>query len=163
ITQRQPDALLPTSWAAMVRDNEVSHDGWYWANPDFPPNGNPPILTPFAVTTKDFFGPPPITEDPTWYPTGTIFEPLADGSTKKPDVVYPYSMYGEACLNCHSSAAGRSTFASLDNILRDGLHYKFFAATESSSSQLLLGLSRPLHSGEPSGLSATSSSGYVNP
>jgi hypothetical protein len=154
----------------VVRGNEASYDGWYWPNPDvvlgLPPNGNPPLFTPFAVTTKDFFGPPPIKEDPTWYPTGVLFEPLADGSTKKSNVVFPNNSFGSGyCLNCHASAAKFSTFVSLDNIVSSGLHYKFFASTDPSASpsQLILGASKALHSGETASLSATSSSGYINP
>ncbi len=170
VTQPQPDALLPLFWSVMVRANEASYDGWYWPNPDvvfgFPPNGNPPLFTPFAVTTKDFFGPPPIKEDPTWYPTGTLFEPLADGSTKKSDIVFPNNSFGSGyCLNCHASAAKFSTFVSLENIVSSGLHYKFFPATDPSapSAQVLLDASKALHSGQTASLSTTSSSGYVNP
>jgi hypothetical protein len=101
-----------------------------------------------AVTDKDFFGAGgPLTRDPTWYPTGDLFQPLPNGTKKKADVVYPYNMYGAYCLNCHASAVSESTYSSLNNILTTGLQYKFFPSDSPKS--MLLTFSRTFHTGHP--------------
>ena len=165
------------SWAVMVKASKASQDGWYWSSPNKTPLGNPPLLDRSAVTDKDFFGSGgPFTRDPIWYPTGDLFQPLANGAKKKPDIAYPYNMYGAYCLNCHASAVSESTYSSLDNILTAGLRYKFFPSTSPKS--MLLTFSRTFHTGhsdlnaffleleksaKPKNLKANTPSGYVNP
>lgn len=164
------------SWAVMVKASQVSRDGWYWSSPNKTPLGNPPILDKSAVTVPDFFGSGPVQRNPTWYPTGDLFQPLADGTTKQADVVYPYNMYGAYCVNCHATAQSESTYASLDNLLTDGIQYKFFPSASPKS--MLLTFSRTFHSGyaDPRTLFAAlkksealkspalkASAGYVNP
>ncbi len=134
------------SWAVMVKASKESLDGWYWSSPNLSPLGNPPILDQSAVTDKNFFGSGgPITRDSTWYPTGDLFQPLANGAKKKSDVVYPYDMYGAYCVNCHAVAQSESTYASLDNVLTTGLRYKFFPSNSPKS--MLLTFNRTFHTG----------------
>ena len=121
------------SWAVMVKANQVSHDGWYWSSPNKTPLGNPPLLDKSAVTVSDFFGLAPVQRNPNWYPTGDLFQPLANGATKQSDVVYPYNMYGAYCLNCHATAQSESTYASVDNLLTNGIQYKFFPSASPKS------------------------------
>ena len=136
------------SWAVMVKANDISLDGWYWSSPNHPPKGNPPLLDQSAVTQDNFFGSSqPVTRDPTWYPTGDLFQTLADGQTKKPDVVYPYNSYGAYCVNCHASAQSESTYSSLDNILTAGMQYKHYPHDTPKS--LLSTLSGSFHTGHP--------------
>lgn len=129
-----PDPDLPAeSWAIMVKHNDFSHDGWYWAG--FSDSvkdgkvtfiGNPPITDRTAATTAtagEFFGPPPVKRNPLWYPTGVLFEPLPQG-TQMPSAVFPYNEFGNYCVNCHASAVSESTYSSLDNLLTPGLEYK---------------------------------------
>lgn len=128
-----PDPDLPAgSWAVMVKHDDFSHDGWYWAG--FSDSvedgkvkfiGNPPINDESAITTSaaNFFGPPPVQRNPLWYPTGILFEPLPQGR-QVPSVVFPYNEFGNYCINCHASAASESTYSSLDNLLTPGLQYK---------------------------------------
>jgi cytochrome c553 len=164
------------SWAVMVKANKVSRDGWYWSSPNKTPLGNPPILDKSAVTTPDFFSPEPVQRNPNWYPTGDLFQPLANGATKQSDVVYPYNMYGAYCVNCHAMAQNESTYASIDNLLTDGIQYKFFPS--SSPKSMILTFSRTFHNGYadphdlfaaltksavPAGPALRASSGYVNP
>jgi hypothetical protein len=76
----------PTSWAVMVRADQASVDGWYWANYGIAPQapvsasqiGNPPIFDVSAVTSDDFFGgdPSPSAPNPLWFPTGYVYEAL---------------------------------------------------------------------------------------
>ncbi|MGH9160992.1 MAG: hypothetical protein ACRD2X_13535 [Vicinamibacteraceae bacterium] len=128
--------LSASSWAIMVKHERFSYDGWYWAgfaasppDQDHPGRvtfiGNPPIHDRTAVTTsaRTFFGAPPVEPNPLWYPTGTLFEPLPQG-TQMPSVVFPYNEFGNYCVNCHASAERESTYASLDNLLTAGLQYK---------------------------------------
>jgi hypothetical protein len=164
------------SWAVMVKASQVSRDGWYWSSPNKTPLGNPPLLDKSAVTVADFFGSGPVQPNPNWYPTGDLFQPLANGATKQSDVVYPYNMYGAYCLNCHATTQNESTYASVDNLLTNGIQYKFFPS--SSPKSMLLTFSRTFHSGHadprtlfdiltksvaPKSPALKASSGYVNP
>jgi hypothetical protein len=130
VIDKDPDAIEPGSWTVMVRAGSMSHDGWYWANPTGSGDGNPPILTESAVTTPGFFGPDPDhpQDNPRWYPTGDLFQDPATPGSKLADVVTPYSEFGAYCLNCHASAERLQTFASLDNVLAEGLLYRHFGA-----------------------------------
>lgn len=129
-----PDPDLPAeSWAIMVKHNDFTHDGWYWAG--FSDSmkdgkvtfiGNPPIVDRTAATTAtsaEFFGPPPVKRNELWYPTGVLFEPLPEGK-QMPNAVFPYNEFGNYCVNCHASAQSESTYSSLDNLLTPGLEYK---------------------------------------
>lgn len=129
-----PDPTLPAeSWAIMVKHNDASFDGWYWAGFSDSVDehgkvqliGNPPINDKTAVTTSaaDFFGPPPVKRNSLWYPTGVLFEPLPNG-TQMPNAVFPYNEFGNYCVNCHASAVSELTYSSLDNILTPGFEYK---------------------------------------
>ncbi len=128
--------LEPGSWTVMVRQDQATHDGWYWANPTASGDGNPPILTSSAVTDPNFFGPHPERPDnnPCWYPTGDLFtntaceRPGKPPSAKLADTVTPYSLFGAYCMNCHASAEKDLTFATLDNVLTAGLQYRHFSA-----------------------------------
>ncbi len=131
--------IKPTSWAVMTRHSGVAHDGWYWANPTASGDGNPPILDASAVVQDDFFGKPPIQRNPDWYPTGTVFQKLANGNAKLPDVVYPYNGFGAYCVNCHASAERQLTYSSMDNILGDGIRYKQFADHDGTDDALPAG------------------------
>lgn len=124
-----PETIEPTSWTVMVRDNDASHDGWYWANPTASGDGNPPILSQSAVTYPDFFGPNPQAPDrnPRWYPTGDLFEDPAKPGSKLADIVTPYSEFGAYCLNCHASAESLSTYSSLANVMTEGLQFRHFS------------------------------------
>jgi len=119
--------LRPTSWTVIIKSNEASNDGWYWGgySGSDSANLNPPILDISAITDEMlFFGNEmgPIVRNPDWYPTGYVFE----SDTKIPDIVYPFNLYGPACINCHSSAENEMTFSSLDNIVSPGILYKLF-------------------------------------
>jgi hypothetical protein len=124
----------PQSWTVMVKQSGASFDGWYWSSyavvPD-PPGfaweiGNPPVFDASGVTSNDFFedGFMPTEPNPLWYPTGYVFS----STNKIPDVVYPYSEYGNNCINCHASAESESTFSSLHNLLTRGIEYKQYDA-----------------------------------
>lgn len=121
ITATDPAA---SSWAVMVKDNAASHDGWYWYGISATGIGNPPILDRSAVTSDAFFEPPPETPRPDWFPTGDLFGATVHGQVKQADVVYPYNMFGNYCVNCHASAVSESTYSTLENILGVGLRYK---------------------------------------
>jgi len=119
--------VSPTLWTIMIKSSEGSNDGWYWGrySPANSSNLNPPILGLSAITDEMlFFGDEmgPIMRNPDWYPTGYVFE----SDTKIPDIVYPFIMYGNYCLNCDSSAENEMTFSSLDNIVSPGILYKLF-------------------------------------
>jgi len=119
------DAIQPGSWTVMIRASEGSADGWYWMNPTATPGttpsnrGNPPIAGRSASAGDPDSPDNSAPRNPDWYPTGTVFS----GETNQPDVVYPYNAFGAYCLNCHASAVEYSTFASLVNILTDGIRY----------------------------------------
>ena len=155
----------PTSWAVMVKADNASFDGWYWANYSAAPQepvsasqiGNPPIFDLSAVTSNDFFGasPTPTAPNPLWFPTGYVYEDFA----KLPDIVFPYSSYGNYCLNCHASAQRESTFASLDNILGPGIRYKQFAAPAQQAPDM--DPDNVLHT--PALLASTAEQGFTSP
>lgn len=129
-----PATLEPSSWTVMVRHAGKSRDGWYWANPtDFDPRsggkvdgGNPPILDRSAVPSLANLADIGEQPNPNWFPTGDLFGKWGSLAT----AVTPYSEFGAYCVNCHASAASHSTFASLDNIVGDGLKFRHFAAPD---------------------------------
>ncbi|MEQ9618504.1 MAG: hypothetical protein RIG61_04960 [Deltaproteobacteria bacterium] len=126
----------PDSWTIMVKESGESHDGWYWAGYSVVQDpvtfaweiGNPPIFDATAVTGEEFFGGEiiPSSPNPLWYPTGYVFS----STNKIPDVIFPYSEYGNYCVNCHASAVSELTFSSLDNVLTPGIEYKLFTSDE---------------------------------
>jgi len=126
----------PDSWAIMVKQNDASHDGWYWvgfSEDEKPGNfswqvGNPPLFNASGITSNDFFenGFLPAEPDPLWFPTGYVFS----STNKIPNVVFPYNEYGNYCVNCHASAITESTFSSIENILTPGLQYKQYTSNE---------------------------------
>jgi mono/diheme cytochrome c family protein len=131
-----PDSedLQPTSWTVMVKSKQ-SHDGWYWANPT-PSGGNPPIVDKSAFMQKSDVPKSPVKRNEDWYPTGYLFgQKLPNGNPKVFNTVYPYSLFGAACINCHASAANDFTFSSLDNIVSAGLQYKHYPAAATKSKQ----------------------------
>lgn len=141
------DALQPTSWTVMARSNQ-SHDGWYWANPT-PSGGNPPIVDKSGFMQNSDVPNDPVTRNNDWYPTGYLFgQKLPNGHTKVFDTVYPYSLFGAACINCHASAANEMTYASLDNIVSPGLQYLNFKEANKNSKvkTKILGQEDGLHS-----------------
>jgi hypothetical protein len=121
-----PDQIQPGSWTVMYRkgpgNGNNPRDGWYWANPTASGDGNPPIYDMSAYTDPAFFSAMPGQDNPAWYPTGDLFDP----TTKPADIVTPYSEYGALCLNCHTTASQSFTFASLDNVLSNGIQYRHF-------------------------------------
>ncbi|MEM9303042.1 MAG: hypothetical protein AAGE01_13075 [Pseudomonadota bacterium] len=120
---KDPAEIDPTSWTVMVRSQETSADGWYWANPSASvAGGNPPILDRTAVTSRDYFTQDPRERNPNWFPTGDLFgqfDHLAG-------VVTPYSLFGGLCINCHASAVSGSTFSTLSNVIGEGLQYRHY-------------------------------------
>jgi hypothetical protein len=123
--------LFPILWAPMLKSNQSSFDGWLWmlqqADIGAPPQFPPPLFD-LSAFTKDL-PPPPVMDDPSWYPTGSILE---EPTTKVPDVVMLNPLAGfPYCLSCHATAKSQSTFASMDNILGKELRYKAFAENPS--------------------------------
>ena len=118
--------ITPILWAPMIKSNQSSYDGWMWmlqqvTIPSIPPQFPPPLFDESAFTEPL---PSTITDNPSWYPTGSILEEL---TTKIPDVVMLNPLQGfPYCLSCHSTAKSQSTFASMDNILGKELRYKAF-------------------------------------
>ena len=121
---KDPAEIDPGSWTVMVRAAGADHDGWYWANPSTSVTGNPPILDRSAVTSPTFFDALPGRRNPDWYPTGALFGQYGHYA----DIVTPYSQFGGLCINCHASAVSESTFASLDNVVGEGIRYRHFRA-----------------------------------
>lgn len=113
-------------WAVMVKDQEASHDGWYWVGNEG--GGNPPIVNASAAGSVDTIPPKPSVPDPAWYPTNTASKYVVDGQTydTKPITVYPYNSFGNYCINCHASAASESTYSSLENVVSAGIQYHFY-------------------------------------
>jgi len=141
------ETLQPTSWTVMVK-SEQSHDGWYWANPT-PSGGNPPIVNKSAFTQDSDVPSNPVSRNTDWFPTGYLFgQKLPNGHDKIFNVVYPYSLFGAACINCHASAADELTYSSLDNIVSAGLQYKQFKSANKSTNTSILGKEDSLHSQE---------------
>jgi hypothetical protein len=120
--------VFPLLWAPMLKSRHASHDGWFWTlqQPDFgmqPPQFPPPLLNASAFTGGMF--PTPISDDPAWYPTGSVLQ-----TNKVPNVVMLIPLAGHPyCLSCHATAESESTFASMDNILGNELRYKAFTDT----------------------------------
>jgi len=93
------------SWAVLVKDESVSHAGWFWLNPGV------------EAKQANTHGTGP-------FPSGVY---PVDGGTNVIDLgvddpvntlAYPNSQAGQGtCLRCHASAASEITFASLDNIV----------------------------------------------
>ena len=117
---------LPSSWTVMYR-TDVTHDRWYWANPTMQGDGNPPVSDQSAFTVKTDVPTAPVKRDPNWYPTGYEFS----NPQKVATVVYPYNLYGAACINCHATAVSNLTFSSLDNLVSEGLQYKWYPQPKS--------------------------------
>ncbi len=126
------DQRLPDSWTVMVRSGQ-SHDGWYWANPTMQGDGNPPLLDKSAFVLPGDVPKAPVQRNPDWYPTGYLFgQQLPNGHSKVFDAVYPYSLFGAACINCHATAENELTFSSLDNLISLGLQYRWYPAGPAS-------------------------------
>ncbi len=137
--------LQPTSWTVMVKSNQ-SHDGWYWANPT-PSGGNPPIVDKSGFMLTSDVPTNPVVRNNDWYPTGYLFgQNLENGHKKISNTVYPYSLFGAACINCHASAADELTYSSLANIVSSGLQYKQFLKPSITKEEIRLGLEDGLHS-----------------
>ncbi len=124
---RIPDdaTRMPSSWTVMFR-TDVTHDRWYWANPTMQGDGNPPVKDQSAFTLESAVPKSPVKRNSDWYPTGYLFS----DSSKINTVVYPYNLYGAACINCHATAESNLTFSSLDNIVSEGLRYKWYPLAE---------------------------------
>lgn len=153
--------IEPSSWTVMVRDSSASADGWYWPNPTGSGDGNPPILDRSAVTGDDFFAGLP-KRNPAWYPTGDLFGAPIDGTPKLADVVYPYTLFGAYCVNCHASAEKFLTYSSMDNIIEDGIRYKRFPKAAAEMLALRQGVSGSQHDEEPI-FAAIADAGYRSP
>jgi hypothetical protein len=151
----------PSFWTIMVKQKDASPDGWYWANystlPDPPVAawaiGNPPIIDRSAFTSEEFLGGVPDEPNPLWYPTGYVYE----SDNKIPDVVGPYSEYGNYCVNCHASAEKEQTFSSLDNILGPGLRYKHYGPLSEGGTRSVSISELPVSVPEVAGLRITPS------
>ena len=136
---------MPDSWTVMFRTG-FTHDQWYWANPTNTPkkkdpvngDGNPPIVDKSAFTWQPNVPAAPVNRNSSWYPTGYF------GADKINTVVYPYSLYGAACINCHATAVSNLTFSSLDNIVSEGLQYKWYP--ENPKHKINRNLKTSLHS-----------------
>jgi hypothetical protein len=135
---KKDDKRMPSSWTVMFRTNET-HDGWYWANPTMSGDGNPPVVDSSAFTAEKAVPKSPVQRNSHWYPTGYDFN---DGK-KINTVVYPYNLYGAACINCHATAESGLTFSSLENIVSAGLRYKWYPQ---QAKQLQTQLKESLHS-----------------
>ena len=129
--------VSPSSWSTMVKSEASSLDGWYWGSVSETPQppikasqvGNPPIFDSTGITSDDFFADmpnPPVQPNPDWYPSGYVFA----NDSKIPDIVSPYSIYGNYCINCHASAVNESTYSSIANILTPGIQYKQFTTDQ---------------------------------
>ncbi len=125
---------MPDSWTVMFR-TDVTHDRWYWANPTMQGDGNPPVKDQSAFTLESAVPKSPVKRNPDWYPTGYLFSDKSKINT----VVYPYNLYGAACINCHATAVSNLTFSSLDNIVSEGLRYKWFPVAKGDSKAAEMG------------------------
>jgi hypothetical protein len=133
--------IKPNLWAPMIKTSQSSYDGWLWMlqQPDivppapFPPTPIPPQFPPPLLDVSAFTGgtfSTPITDNPFWYPTGSILNTPFLFAFKVPNVVTLIPLAGHSyCLSCHSTAESESTFASMDNILGKELRYKAFETT----------------------------------
>ena len=131
-----------TSWTVMVKSDQT-FDGWYWANPSANPDVNQVIADKSAFDKLANVPSSPVKRNANWYPTGYVFS----DPNKIDTVVYPYSLFGAACINCHASATNELTFSSLDNVLTSGLGYRHYAQ-EAKKSMPLVPLRTTLHSQE---------------
>ncbi|MCX7552371.1 hypothetical protein OS175_00650 [Marinicella sp. S1101] len=120
------DQRLPSSWTVMYRTN-TTHDGWYYANPTMTGDGNPPVVDKSAFTDPGALPSDPVKPNQHWFPTGYDFSDKEKINT----IVYPYNLYGAACINCHATAVNEMTFSSLDNIVSAGLRYKWYPLDKS--------------------------------
>ena len=112
------------SWTIMVKDKTASNDGWYWPNPflSSAKYGNPPIVDRSAFGLEHQVPRNPTERNPDMYPTGNFS--YTGNKNFVASQVYPYNGFGVACLNCHGTAAAESTFASIENLLGEGIKYK---------------------------------------
>ncbi len=124
---------LPLAWATMIKSGAESNDEWYWSimqRSQFPLYAeeriDPPVVDRSAFPSLSFVEVDPSEPNPLWYPTGYFNE----DQDKIPNVIAPQTQYGAFCLSCHSSAAVDYTFASLDNVIGEGIRYKWFPDTE---------------------------------
>ncbi|WP_077411475.1 hypothetical protein [Marinicella sediminis] len=140
---------LPGSWTVMYR-TDVTHDRWYWANPTMKGDGNPPVSDRSAFTVASDVPQAPVKRNQHWYPTGYVFS----DKQKIDTVIYPYNLYGAACINCHATAESNLTFSSLDNIVSEGLQYKWYPASKNAD----LSQRESLHSQELDDATGTSGS-----
>lgn len=120
---KAPEEIEPESWTVMVRANAETFDGWYWANPTASGDGNPPVNDRSGISGDEdsYWG--DFSRNPKWYPTGDLFG--SDGILA--NTITPYSEFGAYCLNCHASAESHSTYATLDNVLGEGLRFRHYA------------------------------------
>lgn len=148
-------------YSIMVKNEESSYDGWYWAaffkvfgDPEPWQEGNPPVVDRSAIVNKDQFytdGNPPAAPNPLWYPTGTDFFT----KDKIPSVVYPLLEYGSYCTNCHGMAVSQSTFSAIENIAGYEMRYKHYDKVDERIPTIEESLLQKLHI--PSGSKLTSS------
>ena len=89
-TNEDPQNQKAEEWTVMVKDSKGSHDGWYWAGlsaPDSNPN------------------------------TGSGSPGKKGSGPQCQQAVYPSIGFGQYCLNCHASAAGKtSTYANVSHV-----------------------------------------------
>lgn len=116
-----------SSWTLMIKSSAASRDGWYWAGIGRDSPGNPPIVDASAFVDPKAVPKDPTAPEPTWLPTGDLFGAAVAGGPKVANVVYPYNMFGNYCVNCHASAVSESTYSTLGNVIGPGLRYKWFA------------------------------------
>lgn len=99
---REYDALLAASigsWTIMIKDG-TTRDGWFWAGA--------PRVDRRGMTAAE-------------YRAAIAAKTTTDG----PPFTFRESDHGSApCLRCHATAAGESTFSSLENIEGDGLQFR---------------------------------------
>ncbi|MBV1859842.1 MAG: hypothetical protein KUG77_15630 [Nannocystaceae bacterium] len=115
------------SWTLMIKRKSEAFDGWYWAGISRDASGNPPIVDASAFVDAKAVPADPDAPVNTWFPTGDMFGAAVPGGAKVSNVVYPYNMFGNYCLNCHASAVSESTYSTLRNVLGLEMQYKWFA------------------------------------
>lgn len=99
---REFEAMLASSigsWTVMIKDG-TTRDGWFWAGPS-------------RVDRRGR--------------TAAGYEAAIAGTVTTNDPPFPFrdSDHGLApCLRCHATAAGESTFSSLENLDGDGLQFR---------------------------------------
>lgn len=118
-------------WTVMIKNQAASQDGWYWFGNAS--GGNPPIADRSAVADQNSIPASPVkAPNPSWYPTNTLSSYSVNGTTyqTQPITVTPYNGYGAYCINCHASAQSEFTYASLENVVSDGIQYHFYKPEE---------------------------------